>query len=77
LEEKKAEKEIGHSAEQISFVEKQDLCFDERHVTSSRSGELLNPNILFVRRIERSEQSQYARGSRHLLKLRLGLLARL
>src|SRR5215212_5412218 len=41
LEEKTAENEIELSAEQVAFIEKQNPCFRERHVESSRPGELL------------------------------------
>jgi hypothetical protein len=41
LEEETAEKEIELSTEQVAFIEKQNPCFRERHVESSRPGELL------------------------------------
>jgi len=42
LEEETAKKEIELSAEQMAFIQKQNPCFKERHVESSRPGELLN-----------------------------------
>src|SRR5215212_7223369 len=42
LEEKTVEKEIELSAEQVAFIEKQNPCFRERHLESSRPEELLN-----------------------------------
>ena len=48
LEEKTAQKEIELSAEQVAFIEKQNPCFRERHVESSRPGEFLNQDTFFV-----------------------------
>lgn len=48
LEEKTAQKEIELSAEQVAFIEKQNPCFRERHLESSRPGELLNQDTFFV-----------------------------
>ena len=48
LEEKTAQKEIELSAEQVAFIEKQNPCFRERHVASSRPGEFLNQDTFFV-----------------------------
>ena len=48
LGEKTAEKEIKLSAEQVAFIEKQNPCFRERHVESSRPGELLSQDTFFV-----------------------------
>jgi transposase InsO family protein len=48
LEEETAEKKINLTAEQIAFIEKQNPCFRERHVESSRPGELLNQDTFFV-----------------------------
>jgi len=48
LEEKKAKKEIELTPEQVSFIEKENLCFRERDVESSRSGELLNQDAFYV-----------------------------
>jgi transposase InsO family protein len=48
LEEKTAEQEIELTAEQISFIEKQNPCFKERHVESAYPGELLNQDTFFV-----------------------------
>jgi len=48
LEQETAEKEVELTAEQVSFIEKQNPCFRERHVESSRPGELLNQDTFFV-----------------------------
>jgi transposase InsO family protein len=48
LEEETLGKEIELSAEQVAFVEKQNPCFRERHIESSRPGELLNQDTFFV-----------------------------
>lgn len=48
LEEKTAEQKIELSAEQVAFIEKQNPCFRERHVESTRPGELLNQDTFFV-----------------------------
>jgi transposase InsO family protein len=48
LEEETAEKKINLTAEQIAFIEKHNPCFKERHVESSRPGELLNQDTFFV-----------------------------
>jgi transposase InsO family protein len=48
LEEETSKKEIELTAEQMSFIEKQNPCFRERHVESNRPGELLNQDTFFV-----------------------------
>ena len=48
LEQETAQKEVELTAEQVSFIEKQNPCFRERHVESSRPGELLNQDTFFV-----------------------------
>src|SRR5215203_4803781 len=48
LEEETAQEEIELSAEQVAFIEKQNPCFKERHVESSRPAELLNQDTFFV-----------------------------
>jgi transposase InsO family protein len=48
LEEKTAERKVELTAEQVSFIEKQNPCFKERHVEASRPGELLNQDTFFV-----------------------------
>ncbi len=48
LEEETLGKEIELSGEQVAFIEKQNPCFRERHVESSRPGELLNQDTFFV-----------------------------
>jgi hypothetical protein len=48
LEARNAEQAIVLSQEQIDFLEKQNPCFRERHVESSRPGELLCQDTFFV-----------------------------
>lgn len=48
LEQQTAEQAIELSGEQVAFIEKQNPCFRERHVESSRPGELLNQDTFFV-----------------------------
>ena len=48
LERRNAEQAIALSNEQIAFLEKQNPCFRERHVESSRPGELLCQDTFFV-----------------------------
>ena len=48
LEEKRAGKAIELTAEQVKFIEKQNPVFRERHVESSRPGELLCQDTFFV-----------------------------
>ena len=48
LEEETTEKKIELSVEQVSFIEKHNPCFRERHVESSHPGELLNQDTFFV-----------------------------
>ena len=48
LEEKALDKEIELSAEQIRAIEKANPCFRERHVESSRPGELLQQDTFYV-----------------------------
>lgn len=48
LEKRHAERAIELTAEQIAFIEKHNPCFRERHVESTRPGELLNQDTFFV-----------------------------
>lgn len=48
LEEKAAKEPIEPTAEQIALIEKANPCFRERHVESSRPGELLAQDTFFV-----------------------------
>jgi transposase InsO family protein len=48
LEKKNADQAIKLTAEQIAFIEKSNPCFRERHVESSRPGELLSQDTFFV-----------------------------
>ena len=48
LEEKHLDKGIELTAEQMAKIEKYNPCFKERHVESSRPGELLSADTLFV-----------------------------
>ena len=48
LEEKHLEEGFELSAEQISKIEKYNPCFKERHVESSRPGELLSADTFYV-----------------------------
>lgn len=52
LEEKMAGRPIELSAEQIAFIEKLNPAFKERHVESSRPGELLCQDTFYVGRIK-------------------------
>ena len=48
LEEKNAQKAIELSGEQVALIEKANPCFRERHVESSRPGELLAQDTFYV-----------------------------
>ena len=48
LEGKASEEAMELSGEQVAFIEKQNPCFRERHVESSRPGELLNQDTFYV-----------------------------
>ena len=48
LEGKASEEAMELSGEQVVFIEKQNPCFRERHVESSRPGELLNQDTFYV-----------------------------
>ena len=48
LEEHAAEQQIELSGEQIALIEKNNPCFRERHVESSRPGELLSQDTFYV-----------------------------
>jgi len=48
LEEKAANEPIELTAEQIALIEKANPCFRERHIESSRPGELLAQDTFFV-----------------------------
>jgi transposase InsO family protein len=48
LEKRHAERAIELTAEQIAFIEKHNPCFRERHVESTRPGQLLNQDTFFV-----------------------------
>ena len=48
LEGKACEEAIELTGEQVAFIEKQNPCFRERHVQSSRPGELLNQDTFYV-----------------------------
>jgi len=48
LEKKNAETPIELTAEQMVWLEKQNPCYRERHVESSRPGELLSQDTFFV-----------------------------
>lgn len=48
LEEKALKNEIELTAEQVAKIEKANPCFRERHVESSRPGELLSQDTFFV-----------------------------
>lgn len=52
LEEKAAQKAIELTGEQVAFIEKQNPCFGERHVESSRPGELLSQDTFYVGRLK-------------------------
>ncbi len=52
LEKQNAEQPIELSAEQIAFLEKQNPQFRERHVESSKPGELLNQDTFYVGRLK-------------------------
>lgn len=52
LEQQQAEQAIELSAEQVKFIEKANPCFRERHVESSRPGELLCQDTFQVGRIK-------------------------
>ena len=48
LEEQASQKAIELTGEQVAFIEKQNPCFRERHVESSRPGELLSQDTFYV-----------------------------
>lgn len=48
LEQRSAQQALELSAEQIAFIERHNPCFRERHVESSRPGELLSQDTFFV-----------------------------
>ncbi len=48
LEERQAGEGIELTGEQVAFIERQNPCFRERHVESSRPGELLCQDTFFV-----------------------------
>jgi len=61
LEEETAERKVELTAEQVSFIEKQNPCFRERHVESSRPGELLNQDTFFVGHLKGWARYTYTR----------------
>ncbi len=52
LEERAAAQEIALTAEQVALIEKNNPCFRERHVESSRPGELLAQDTFYVGRLK-------------------------
>lgn len=52
LEQQNFETEIELTAEQIAFIERQNPQFRERHVESSKPGELLNQDTFFVGKLK-------------------------
>ena len=48
MEKRQAEEPIELTAEQVTFIEKQNPQFKERHVESSKPGELLNQDTFWV-----------------------------
>jgi len=48
LEEKNSHQAITLTGEQVAFIERQNPCFRERHVESSKPGELLNQDTFLV-----------------------------
>lgn len=52
LEEKRAGEAIELTGEQVAFIEKQNPAFKERHVESSRPGELLCQDTFYVGRLK-------------------------
>lgn len=52
LERKNAEEKIELTGEQAAFIEKQNPQFRERHVESSRPGEVLNQDTFYVGRLK-------------------------
>jgi transposase InsO family protein len=52
LEERAATQEIELTAEQVALIEKNNPCFRERHVESSRPGELLAQDTFYVGRLK-------------------------
>jgi transposase InsO family protein len=52
LEEKAAQEALELTAEQIALIEKNNPCFRERHVESSRPGELLSQDTFYVGRLK-------------------------
>jgi transposase InsO family protein len=52
LEEQASQKAIELTGEQVAFIEKQNPYFRERHVESSRPGELLSQDTFYVGRLK-------------------------
>ena len=52
LEEKAAREALELTAEQVALIEKNNPCFRERHVESSRPGELLSQDTFYVGRLK-------------------------
>jgi transposase InsO family protein len=52
LEEKAAQEALALTAEQVALIEKNNPCFRERHVESSRPGELLSQDTFYVGRLK-------------------------
>lgn len=52
MEEKAATEPITLTTEQIALIEKANPCFRERHVESSRPGELLAQDTFYVGRLK-------------------------
>jgi transposase InsO family protein len=52
LEEKAAQEALELTPEQVALIEKNNPCFRERHVESSRPGELLSQDTFYVGRLK-------------------------
>lgn len=52
IEQRQAERPMELTAEQVRFIEKQNPQFRERHVESSRPGEVLNQDTFYVGRLK-------------------------
>jgi transposase InsO family protein len=52
LEEKAAQEALALTAEQVALIEKNNPCFREPHVESTRSGELLSQDTFYVDRLK-------------------------
>jgi transposase InsO family protein len=52
LEEQAAQEALELTAEQVALIEKNNPCFRERHVESSRPGELLSQDTFYVGRLK-------------------------